>query len=206
MSAVAFDWNGWRDEYPRMTFEAARAWNDAVAVEYPDQRHYDAPAITEFVNATGAVSVVDFGGWDGALAAEVLPLAPLVGSWETWDISLLPQACEDPRYSTFTPDGWIWNQPPRRADLLVASHTLEHLTEDQIRAFFARHTFEHVFVDVPMTDAHPRWVNSTTMHILEMSAPDLAELICLFGYELVTSVCRPMPVGDCTLMTFRRVV
>jgi hypothetical protein len=190
------DWDAWRHAYPTMSFSEACEVNDVIASLYPEQQHFAGDLVAAFVERVQPVSVIELGGWDGALAAWAM--GPSVVRWENWDLSAVPQVCEDPRYRLVRLTDWAWELPREYADLCVASHVLEHLTAGQISAFFMAHRFANVVVDVPIGPLPVGWMGSTTTHILELSAGELADLIGSCGYRPLESVWH----DGCTMLTF----
>lgn len=165
----------WRAVYDELTPAGHRLVAELMAMIWPDQRHYSIPAVLEFLSAAKPRTVMEFGGYDGALAAEVLPLFPALERWTNHDIVRVPQVCTDSRYEL---------EGLRQSDVLIASHSFEHVKSMEIIRVVEIVDPAHIFVDSPLTQSErPDWDGYQGTHILSLSWDQLAAALVLKGYR-----------------------
>lgn len=176
--AVRFD--EWRARYDTLTFHEHQQINAEWAIQYPHQRSFDTDAVASFLGEHQPGSVVELGGWDGALAAEMLYRFPVVETWVNYDITPnVPQVCADTRYERVVLDDWAWNREAR-ADVLIASHVFEHMRAGQIRLLLDRWDIDSVYVDAPVNGGV--WDGYHGSHILELDQAGLVALVESCGF------------------------
>lgn len=164
----------WRAAYGELTPAGHRLVASLMAMIWPVQRHYRERAVRNFLSVANPRSVVEFGGYDGALAAAMLPECPDIESWTNYDLVEVPQVCEDSRYSL---------GPLRQADALVASHSFEHITATELLDVVQGVQASSVFVDSPLPqDGAVDWRGYEGTHILPLSWHDLDTLLVAQGY------------------------
>ena len=161
------DWDAWRSQYHTLTYEQHRAFNDHVGRTWPRQEHFDAELARLFLDTYQPATVIELGGWDGALAQQI---GGNVESWTNYDITDRPQVCTHPGYRRVIPDGWAWQQP-LQADAFVASHVLEHLSEQHLHELLDALDCQAAYVDVPLKDSPYQWRGYFGSHVLPLSMP-----------------------------------
>jgi hypothetical protein len=163
--------DAWRERYRNgdLTLADHRRLYERVAADYPNQNYYAAVPVHDFLAWSDAHSVIELGGWDGALAQEVLPCHPDVRRWDNYEIVQVPQACDLPAYRFHVPDVFVWELQELKADAFVASHVLEHLTASDLRRLIDTLDAEYAYVDVPLSETANDWKGTTTTHALELS-------------------------------------
>lgn len=172
-----------RADYDRMGFRSQVAFYQWVATMFPAQASFDATACRMFLDATKPSSVCEVGGWDGGLAATVLPNASFVTSWDNHDLVHVPQVCFDRRYHQRVLKDWFWKVAPQ-ADALVASHVVEHLSVPHVEALLDCLTgYRCVFLTVPIPETEkPDWRGYHGSHVLPLSWAELRGLLATRGW------------------------
>jgi len=170
----------WRANYRAGTASIAdhRELYDRIAAEYPDQGYCSLDLMSKFLEKYQRVtSVVELGGWDGAVAGQMLRNFDLE-CWVNYEIAQVDQVCQDERYRCIVPENdWSWNIfGAFHADAFVASHSLEHLTLDHLRDLMRAIQCEYAYVDVPLSEEGEDWTYSTTTHALELSIGEFDSL------------------------------
>ena len=181
---MSIDWDAWRRDYDTMSFSEHQAFNQRVAEQHPDQQHWNAAACARFLDDRRPWTVIEIGGWDGTLAAAMLAQAPWVHAWTMYDITDVPQACDDPRYWPVVLTGWPWEKRELRADALILSHVVEHMRVAQFERLLARFTGDAVYVDAPLPDVNPSWDGYPGTHIIEVGAIEVAEVLAVHGFAV----------------------
>ena len=186
MTVTALDWNQWRNDYDEMSFADHQAFNAEAARLHPEQRCWDAEACATFLEERRPASVVELGGWDGSLAAEMLARFPSIRSWTNFDITPdVPQACDDPRYLRRVLTNWPWRLAPK-ADALVASHVFEHMRMREVEWLLDRWDVDSVYVDIPISGP-PNWDGYTGSHIIEAGVGEFLTRMDALGFDIAHS-------------------
>lgn len=183
------DFDGWRKDYDRLTYGEHVEFYRTVAEAYPDQQHYNEPAIRTFLDGSSG-PVLEIGGWKGELAQKVLPDYPGIPEW--LNVEIAPQAvsesvCTDPRYSVIVPDRFLWDSDldVTRFRTFIASHSLEHIKRGHLTQLLGRlGGVERMYVDAPLPDEDPQWGggNGQHSHILEIGWNRLRDLFESYGF------------------------
>jgi hypothetical protein len=163
--------DAWRAAYlaGTLALDDHRRLYEQILAEFPEQNYYSLPLLCRFMGWSGAKSVVELGGWDGAMARDAMPLFSWLKRWDNYEIVDVPQVCVEDGYHFHVPDAFMWEQPIR-AHAFVASHSLEHLTWEHLVALIeALDDVEHAYVDVPLHSYEFDWQGTTTTHALTCS-------------------------------------
>jgi hypothetical protein len=169
-----------------MPYQAHREFYDLLAREYPEQNYWDAEQVAAFLDWCKPGWVVELGGWDGALAAAMLPDRFGIGIWWNYELADVPQVCYHSSYAFSIDDGWLWADGPYSVpcDAFIASHSLEHLTEQHLDALIAALDCDYAYVDVPLDDVGQTWNGSTTTHVLELSLDEFVQRWLKAGWKV----------------------
>jgi hypothetical protein len=191
------DWDLWRGLYDRLDWEDQKRFYARVAALLPDQAiaaHRLADEFFTLLAVEGhSPSVLELGGWDGALAAAMLAAHPALPSWLNLEVAEPPlhdPACHDPRYSAAIPVDFAWRLPAETfegREALVASHVLEHLRFREIGQLLERMPdLRWCFVEAPIRerDRARGWYAYQGSHILEVGWIRLEEFFARFGFRL----------------------
>lgn len=173
------DCDEWRRSYHAWTVADHKAFYAEVYATTPRQAHH-ALDLGEIVFEMFAPStVIELGGWDGELAVRLLERYETCKSWT--NVEICQQAVElgrvHPRYHPLSPDTWFWEHR-WEADMFVASHCIEHMTAEHLRAAINAVDVQWIYFDAPLEDEPSNWWGTTTTHILEV------------GWDGVTEICR----------------
>lgn len=172
----------WRANYKTMSFADHQEFNAECLRLYPEQRSWDAKACANFLAKYEPSSVVELGGWDGALADLMLREFP-IDRWCNYDITPgVPSACDDPRFSTVVLDDWPWRQKVE-ADVLIASHVFEHMRMYEIDLLLTEWRVGAVFVDCPIGLSMRSWRGYDGSHILEVGSREFLSRCLQIGYS-----------------------
>jgi hypothetical protein len=184
------DFDGWRKNYDRLTYAEHVEFYRQVAEVYPEQQHYNEPAVREFLSDCSE-PILELGGWKGELAAAVLPDFPAISRW--LNVEIAPQAvtenvCTDPRYAVEVLPTFIWDSDldlsPYRT--LIASHVIEHMKRaDVVKLMRRLPTIERLYVDAPLPPQPSAWDKGESSHIIEVGWIGLADLLASYGFRMV---------------------
>lgn len=184
------DFDAWRAAYDDLSYAQHVEFYRQVAEAYPEQQHYNEPAVRAFLAGSDG-SVLEIGGWKGELAAAVLPDFPAIPSW--LNVEIAPQAvtesvCDDPRYRVLVPEAFIWDADidlrPYRT--LIASHVIEHMKQADVEKLMDRlGHIERMYVDAPLPPEPSAWEQGESSHIIEVGWIGLAEIFTRHGFAQV---------------------
>jgi len=183
------DFGAWRRQYDDLTYSEQVEFYRAVAEAYPEQIHFNEPAIRTFLDgATG--KVLEIGGWKGELAQRVLPDLPEITEW--LNVEIAPQAvtesvCLDPRYLVTIPETFIWDSDLdiESFPTVVASHVIEHMKIREVRNLLSRIRADRLYVDAPLPPQPSLWGDGQHSHIIEVGWDGLGSLIESHGFRKV---------------------
>jgi len=167
-----------------MTFADQQEFYRVVAIEHPEQQHFNTnAAISAFEQIDEpSFTVVELGGWDGALAYHLLDRFPIL-RWINYDIvSVEPQVCIDRRYHPVELDDWFWNER-RTADVFVATHMIEHITDRELGELFDCLDVDWIYLEAPLLIDGQKWYGYRGSHILELGWKDVVAMLYERGYE-----------------------
>lgn len=170
---TVLDWNQWRADYDKMSFAEHQAFNAECLKQHPVQQSFDTRAVDAFVQVHKPRTVVELGGWDGALADKILWKNKHIIEWRNIDITPdVPQVCLDDRYSVEVLSDWPWRQQVQ-ADALIASHVFEHMKLAEIEWLLTEWEFDRIYADIPLYTEATDWDGYEGSHILEVSMGEL---------------------------------
>ncbi len=181
------DLDQWRAHYAASTYAEQTAFYADIFRLYPQQKHHSIDHVAAAFDRYAPQTVVELGGWDGELAAQMLAKRPDIESWVNVEISrpAVQSTLEqmDPRYSAPELDDWYWTKE-WSADLFLASHCIEHLTADDLDRTLRATSAKQLFLDAPLADGPTDWHGYLGTHILEVGWRGVDELCAGYGYRL----------------------
>ena len=163
---------------------------DGLAKTGNSQRRFHGPSVKEFFSTAKPEMVIELGGWDGEMANLILPDNDDVVSWTNFELASVAQVCNDDRYDFFvSTDDWAWNHPGFSGDCFVSSHSIEHVSVDNVKSILSRldeEFFSSAFIQAPIpVKGKPnweRWKNSG--HIIQCNMSELDEMFTDHGWTL----------------------
>lgn len=181
-----------------MPYQAHREFYDLLASEYPDQNYWDGEQVAAFLDWSMPAWVCELGGWDGQLAAAMLQHRESIVAWVNYELADVPQHCNDSAYHFNVGDGWLWGDGPYSipCDAFVASHSLEHLTEQHLTELIAALDCDYAYVDVPLDGEGSNWNGTTTTHVLELSLHDFDTRWVDAGWTIAHAAHSPYGVAS----------
>lgn len=155
------DFNLYRESYPTMKYEEKVRWHSVAYAEYPEQMHFNNNALRRLLVSSN--DVVEMGGWRGDAAARMLYGFHHIRSWRNYELCTEAREnsnCNDIRYRALEPPTTFAD-----ADTFIASHVLEHLSEEEIVDTLerAKREVEWIYVDCPVDDDVE---DSTSYHVV----------------------------------------
>lgn len=178
------DWDGWRADYDHMSFAEHQAFNAMAADAHPVQQSFDYWEVHETFHCGAHGNIVELGGWDGALAAQILERwDDNITSWVNYDITPnVQQVCAHKAYSRVVLEDWPWNMDVS-GDLLIASHVLEHMRMSEVEALFSRWDVKAAHIDVPILPFARSWDGYEGTHILEVGSTEFLARLAQLGWK-----------------------
>jgi hypothetical protein len=205
---LAIDCDEFRRNYDKWTVADHKKFYSDVYAVAPQQSH-SAPEFVSMVVATHKPrSVVEIGGWDGELAVGMLERFPFIERWTNVEIceEAVKHGHSHPRYWPVSPDVWYWENQ-WTADMLVASHCIEHMTAKDLEALVRATNAQRMFFDAPLIDGPIDWWGSSTTHILEVGWDGVTEICAKHGYSLefaMNHVTAPESGGHARVCVYHR--
>lgn len=193
MSALAVSWDEWRASYDTWSFRDQQEFYDQVFRVCRVQQQHSPIHLADFLAYIAEpVDVVELGGWDGEFAATMLADHP-IRRWTNYEISQAAVAgsvCHDDRYVPIALDDWYWTDH-HACDLFVASHVLEHLRFDDVKAVLDATDCRYAYIQAPLPEGPRQWDGYHGSHILEVGWARLAEQFYLRGFKPLPGLSKP---------------
>jgi hypothetical protein len=180
------DWDAWRASYDELTFAEQQTFYNRVFDEHRGQERFSCGPLEKLLaHIDKPLDIIELGGWDGGLAAEVLPRQPQIRSWTNYEISpaaVAASVCTDTRFRAVLLGDWYWRHH-HVADLFVASHVLEHLRFRDVQKVFAVTHACFLYLEVPVGTEPRDWNGYHGSHILEVGWAVLGDELRTHGYR-----------------------
>lgn len=204
------DCDEFRRNYDDWSVADHKAFYKQVWDSNPRQSHH-ALDIAELVFEMYAPeTVVEIGGWDGELAVRILERYQSCKKWT--NVEICEQAVNygrvHPRYKATSPDTWFWDEK-WTADMLVASHCIEHLTSEHLEKMVQAVDVRWLYFDAPLDNEPTSWWGTSTTHILEVGWDGVTDICKRNGYVLTWAsphATSPDSGGHAQAMVYTRVV
>jgi hypothetical protein len=164
MMGQVLDCDEWRRNYENWTVADHKRFYAEVWAQHPSQSHA-AHELMGMVLATHRPrTVIEVGGWDGELAIRMLEMHDFIERWT--NVEICEQAVHlghyHPRYFPTSPDTWFWDNA-WNADMLVASHCIEHMTAKHLEAMIRSSNVDVMVFDAPLQNEPTSWWGSWIM-------------------------------------------
>ena len=193
MQLTVNKFDAWRERYPQLSDTEHLEFYNTIAQAHPDQSHVDTECVDAFFNwiSPRQEAVLEVGGWDGALAAAILPEHDGIQMWKNVEISHAAASnavCRDSRYAAESPSLFRWwkyyDTTPYQ--IFIAAHVLEHLAwadaQDVLRSI--QHC-RAVYLEIPIMRYHTiRWHGYEGTHILEVSWTTVQKYMERLGFTM----------------------
>jgi hypothetical protein len=204
---LAINWDRWRKNYDQMGWDDQVRFYNSVERQHPDQKFYSAWAVRRLLqHIMEPVRVLEIGGWKGELAAEVY--TDQIIEWLNIEVI---KAAEQfgPKgdwYDAIVPEDYIWNIGlPQGYDLLVMSHTIEHVTGEQLALIVQQFDGEWAYFEAPLLgEHHDHWEGYNGSHILELGWNEVDDLMALSGFEKVYQNDQDARYPDARIVYYQR--
>jgi hypothetical protein len=186
-----FDFDQWRREYPKSTFQQQQVEWDAIYKAYPHQSFWHSQPVVDALAKPG-MTVTELGGWRGELADSVIPVAE-PKSWTNYDLcpsAISHSICRWLEYHPILLDNWPWETDMLAADVFVATHVIEHMMFNQVCKLSEQfRKWATLVIEAPIVQSATdfSWDGNGSTHILEVGWDQVGELISSHGFALTGS-------------------
>lgn len=194
------DFDAWRENYLHMTYQDQQEFYDRVEAEHPHQAAFTVEYFGRFLEhiseSLAMIYVLEFGGWKGELARELLAIPPWIPIW--CNVEICRQAVENslfrsPHYTTLIPKNFPWNVELPPANVVVASHFIEHITRSDLDMLIQNlpASVRYVALEAPIPDEGNDidWTGYHGSHILEIGWKQVKRLLMNNGFWPIDELC-----------------
>lgn len=177
----------WRKDYDTMTYEEQVAYHNEIESQFPEQKHYNYLWAKRAMQLRPINKVLEFGIWKADLAAAAMADF-YKGEWygiEICQAAINKTNCPQVQYIFPTRFDW-WNEArPVDPDIIIATHFIEHLSNDHFRQLVTYCAGVPVIhFEAPLTDKGNTWDGYFGTHKLEYGWNDINQLFEAEGYTL----------------------
>ncbi|OGM08450.1 hypothetical protein A2Z67_06010 [Candidatus Woesebacteria bacterium RBG_13_36_22] len=173
---MGYDFNKWRENYDRFSYKEQQSEYNIIYEAGPVQRSFHLPSVKEFLLQCKPSVVLEIGGWDGGLASEILfdNSFDFIHCWYNFEIceEAVKRGLKNIRYFPLIPETWVWEIELPNADVLIASHFIEHIKVKQLKQVISKlpESIQFVFLQAPLEENGDdiSWQNYYGSHILEV--------------------------------------
>lgn len=191
------NWEPYREYYNKLNFPDI-VWLQMKAMEIYDRVHgkmwlrtaaYNEKFILEafqevFREASKPSIVLEFGAWNGKLADTVLKYySNFIMRWHGTDIApvvVTNNLCKHPTYNPIVLLGQLYdvNLPPH--DIFVCSHTLEHLSWEEVQKVLKWQRAKYLVLETPLRENLDGYEGG---HVLDVDEEDYRNFIIRLNYR-----------------------
>lgn len=181
---IARECDDWRAQYDEYDFETMKQYYNNLFKRFPTQRRFNYPwFVKQFESLKRKeLCVIEFGGYDGELARNILTAYPNIKTWSNWDFTEnhLPISEKDAYYYHIS-EAYIWDDfDPRqnKTHVFVSAHTIEHISNEHFDLLYKNviSKCNYALLEIPIPDSlKPNWEGYAGTHILDMHWVDICE-------------------------------
>lgn len=193
------EWNNYRRIYPSLSFNDKKLLREDWKIELPIQEGWKKNIafflkyIGRVIKITGKedVSIVEYGGYDGGLAALMMKKYPHL-KWVNVDIvpHIAKAQLKDHDYREHVLKDEIWIEKPNfeNLDVFLSSDSIEHITYEQIIQLFNYIDTQKIKYMIHAITVKPwdqPWKDYAGAHVCNTGSIGLKEMMIERGYNLI---------------------
>ena len=193
------NWDEYRKRYSTLTFKEKKRLIEHWYHLYPKQTGYaiNLPffirCIDKVIKQTKRknISLVEYGGHDGSLAALVMQKHNQL-NWINIDIipHTVKKQLENYNYREYVLEDELWIERPnfKDYDVFISSSTLEHISDEEIIQLFdyiRSQEIKYLILLVTTTPNGSNWENYGGAHVLRTGSSGLKKMLSERGYKLL---------------------
>jgi len=181
--------NIWRACYDDMTWEDQRLFHDKILPLFPHSAgHTNSQVLLFFAMITDEMDilnyrVLEFGGYNGSMARDVIRMYGLVKMWHNVEIShKMPQIKMSDVYQLLVPGAFLWDLDIANDNynVFVSSHAIEHLKHEHLEKLLRGlpKRIEYIYLEAPLKQTgNIDWNNYYGTHIYEYDFDAIDEVL-----------------------------
>ena len=178
-----------RSDFPSLTFDALKEKYEQWYTTAPHQTRFSK---TFFVNCfkyivkilrRGNLKVLELGGYEGELALQILKIYPGI-QWLNVEIvkHRMKKDLANYSYREHVLSDQLWNEKlnVRGYDVFASSHTLEHLSDMQVKLLFhylVSNSIRYLILQLPIQAKGQTWQGYGGAHVLRMGSNQIKKLL-----------------------------
>lgn len=181
----------YRRDYADMTSSDHRSFYADIHKKWPEQRHCTLSSLRRFLSDHRKALVIEMGGWDGWAASVMLPEFPELQHWLNVEFcreAALANVCDDARFNVYVPGAFQWwrsEVQPDVGDVMVLSHVIEHLADDDARELIGALRPLAWYIEAPIAEEGQDWDGYQGTHVLKAGWRQVETWLAAAGYRRV---------------------
>lgn len=177
----------WRAAYDTLTDEEHAEAAQAFLRDYAEKDCFNLALLAPTLARLQLTRIIEVGGGSGRLARLLLEGLPTVRAWVNYELIYFGGAFSSRYQLRDRPR--LWEEKNVRGDVLLFSHSAEHLRLHQILGCVrAMSELKHLVILAPLPDEPPDWSGYQGTHILEVGWDALTARLALEGFEVLESI------------------
>ena len=195
MGASKIDWNGFRDNYGKKSFNDVEEFYNIIHKYFPNQDKMRVNHFVEMFNTINLRSiknkfkVVEVGSNNGRFAKEIIKIIPNIEIWNGYDFKMFDGTTYG-KYRFIPLSNWFHKTELQEFNTFVCSHIIEHLSNNQASRTlqYISKKADYILLETPLTIDGQDWNNRWNAHILTWSVDTLKKFITSLGYYMFYDV------------------
>jgi hypothetical protein len=183
------EFDQWRERYDKMTIDEQIAYHNELEARYPEQNHYNYDKVKEALCLVKPnFTVLEFGTWKGDLAKQAFKDFSIIDWYgiEICESAIKSTKCDKVKYIKPTRFDWFNDKRTIKADVIIATHFIEHLSNDHFKqlANYCKGV-KYIHFESPLTDEGNEWDGYEGTHKLTIGWNKINDIMKENGYKLI---------------------
>lgn len=181
------EFDQWRKAYDTMTINEQIAYHNELEARYPEQNHYNYDKVKEALLLCSRPIVLEFGTWKGDLAKQAMQDFAILDWYgvEICEAAIRSTKCKEVNYIKPTKFDWFKDKRTIKADIIIATHFIEHLSNDHFKEL-AKYCkgVSVVHFESPLTNEGNEWDGYEGTHKLTIGWNEIINIMQGNGFKL----------------------
>lgn len=195
------NWDFYRDNYiaGKYSHQDLININNQLYTKIPEQVYFH-PAWVRwfFQNFQETIRVMELGCYRGELAQQMMLIHSQIVRWTGFDIcklALMDEVVQQDQFHPIFLEQPVWTHPFELHDIFVSTHTLEHMTWDEVVKVFDRIQESEIYgvhLELPVREEGKVWRGGGSTHVLIKGRQHIRDWFIRNGWNVLREWQRGM--------------